>query len=169
MLNEKQELDPISEYIFAYNGSKLLEAKYKKAKKKLEGAKQRLLAHMDNIGTETVKRNGVSISATKRNWGKVVDFAELVKWISEQDEPRSQFMEEVFIKGSSEDPRGIHMMLKDAQLASIELGLPLSECLPSGLEMSTTDVLTVHNVKVAVEKVSPKNKREQLQQELGDF
>lgn len=164
-----QKLDPISEYIFAYNGSKLLEAKHKKAKKKLEGAKQRLLAHMDNIGTETVKRNGVSISATKRNWGKVDDFAKLVEWISKQDEPRSQFMEEVFIKGSSKDQRGIHMMLKDAQLASIELGLPLSECLPDGLLMSTTDVLTVRNSKVAVEKSPSKNKVEQLQQELEDF
>jgi len=164
----EQELDPIAEYIFAYNGAKLLEVKHKKAKKKLEGAKERLLAHMDNIDTDTVKRNGVSVSKSKRNWGKVTDFTELVEWISKQDEPRSQFMEEVFIKGSAKDPRGIHMMLKDAQINSVELGLPLSECLPKGLEMSTTDVLTVRRSK-AGEPLRPSNKVEQLQQELEDF
>lgn len=166
---EQLRLDPIAEYIFAYNGAKLLEAKRKKAKKKLEGAKERLLALMDEMGTETVKRKGITISATKRNWGKVANFTELVEWISKQDEPRSQYMEEVFIKGSVKDQRGIHMMLKDAQINSVELGLPLHECMPDGLQMSTTDVLTVRKSKAAVEKETPKNKKEQLQQELEDF
>lgn len=166
---EDQKSDPIAEYIFAYNGAKLLESRYKKAKKKLEGAKEVLLSHMDSIGTETVKRKGVSISHTKRNWGKVTDFAKLKEWVSKQDEPRSEFMEEVFIKGTKKDPRGLHMMLKDAQINSVELGLPLHECLPDGLEMSTTDVLTVRKSKGAVEKAVPTNKKEQLQQELEDF
>ena len=165
----EEELDAIAGYVIAYNGAKLLEAKHKKAKKKLEGAKDRLLARMEEVGTDTVKRNGVSISRTKRNWGKVDDFAKLAEWVKKQDEPRSQFMEEVFIKGSAKDQRGIHMMLKDAQINSLELGLPLHECLPNGLLMSSTDVLTVKKSKAVEEKKPPKNKAEQLKQELEDF
>lgn len=169
MVKEIVKMDAIEEYIRAYNGNELMKTKAKRASTKLANAKERLIAHMDSVDNDSVKRNGFSMSRSKRNWGKVTDYEKLTKWVEDQDEPRSQYMEEVFIKGSQKDPRGLHMILKDAQLASVELRLPLSECMPKGFSMLTTDVITVRKVKDGVKKLPPKTAVEQLANEMEGF
>ena len=140
--------DAISEYLAAYDAQKQLEADLAALKAATDEKKEVLINQLESMGLRSVGRGDRSISLSKRSFGKVTDFDLLVKWISEQEVPRSEFMQEVIIKGSTRDPRGIHAMIEDAQKASLETGIPISDCLPPGLDLATISVVTVRRSSV---------------------
>ena len=168
--SEVSEPDAVDDYLTAYANKQEITRELDLAKQKLDEAKQNFLTFTDEHNFTTVKREGYTVSRSKRTFGKVVDFDGLVRWVIEQDEPRSQYMEEVFIKGSSKDKRGLHCILEDAKKTSIELGLPIDECLPDGLNMSIIDVVTVRASKSnGNDKKKPATKVGQLEQEMETF
>jgi len=146
--------DKIQEYLEAYDTQKQIEADLAAAKQITNEAKGVLMSLLESMGINKIGRGDRTISLSKRSFGKVVDFDLLVNWISEQDVPRSEYIQEVIIKGSTRDPRGIHAMVEDAQKEALDTGRSISECLPPGLELAVVPVVTVRRSSVRSRKAS---------------
>ena len=140
-------MDAIDTYLSIYAKVKAAESELQAMKQEKAQAKFELILYLESNGFRSVGRNDRSVSHSKRSYGKIIDFNQLRDWVSEQDEPMSEFMEEVFIKGSKKDPRGIHGIVVAAQRESVNTGQPVVDCLPPGLEITTDDVITVRTRK----------------------
>lgn len=161
--------DAIGDYLSAYKAQKAIEADLAKAKKITAGAKDGFIVFMEGNSFTSVKQDGSTITHSKRSFGKIVDFDALEEWVGESDEPRSLYMEEVFIKGSSKNESGIHLMISDAQAMSVKLHAPVRECLPPGLDLSVIDVVTVTSAGANTPRKKPKTAVEKLQQQMEDI
>ena len=158
-------MDIINRYLDAYRKQKDLEAELAAAKQETNAIKEEIVSYFTANNFDTIKRGDSSVNVSWRSFGKVVDFDTLLGWVDRQQEPRSEYLEEVFIKGSKNNPRGIFAMVHDAQVESIESGRPVQECLPPGLEVATVPVVTVRTYN-GVSKSQPKSALDRLDEEV---
>ena len=59
-------------------------------------AKEEVINHLRSQGYTSVKRAGKNIVLQERTYSRVIDFDALSDWVDEQEEPRSEYMKEVF-------------------------------------------------------------------------
>lgn len=136
--------DSIAQYIKCYDVAAAIEARFKAAKRKKEDAKAVLIDYMAGLGTTQLSRAGRTIVHSIRTFGKVTDYDGFIDWVeNSSDEPRSQFLEEVIIRGNSKDPRGLYALVLEAQEKSLSTGVPIQKCFPPGIAYSVTDILTM--------------------------
>jgi hypothetical protein len=136
-------MDILDEYLEAYRKQKSIEAELAAVKQETNALKEQIVAHFTVNNFDTIKRGDSSINVSWRSFGKVTDYQMLLGWVDNQGEPRSEYLEEVFIKGSPKNPKGIFGMVHDAQIEALKTGSTVQECLPPGLEISTVPVVTV--------------------------
>ena len=159
-------MDIIDAYLDAYRRQKSVEAELAAAKQETNALKEQIVAYYVSNNFDTVKRGDSSVNVSWRSFGKVVDYAMLLGWVDKQDEPRSEYLEEVFIKGSPKNPRGIYAMVHDAQVESLESGEPVQDCLPPGLEIAVVPVVTVRTYNGTPKQEQPKSALDRLEEEF---
>lgn len=135
--------DIIDQYLDAYRKQKAIEAELAAAKQETNALKEQIVAYYTSNNFDTIKRGESSVNVSWRSFGKVTDYAMLLGWVDNQNEPRSEYLEEVFVKGSPKNPKGLYGIIHDAQVESLESGRPVQECLPPGLEIAVVPVVTV--------------------------
>jgi len=150
-------MDVIDQYLESYRKQKAIEAELAAAKQVTDALKERIVSFFTSNNFDTIKRGDNSLNVSWRSFGKVVDYNTLLGWVDNQDEPRSEYLEEVFIKGSPKNPRGIFAMIHDAQVKSLESGETVQECLPPGLEIAVVPVVTVRTYNGAANVSKPES------------
>lgn len=91
-------MDAIDKYLDAYDAVKEWEEGLREANKRKANAKDGLLEYMSAQGLSSAGRDGRTVTTTTICYAKVEDFDRLRDWVDAQDEPRSEYMEEVFRK-----------------------------------------------------------------------
>lgn len=91
-------MDEIDEYLKSYDAVRGLESDLREANKRKAKAKDALLEYLSAQGLTSAGREGRTVTTTAICYAKVDDYDMLRDWVDEQDEPRSEYMEEVFRK-----------------------------------------------------------------------
>lgn len=91
-------MDAIDEYLDSYDAVKEIEQVLREANKRKAKAKDALLEYLSAQGLSSAGRDGRTVTTTVICYAKVDDFDLLRDWVDAQDEPRSEWMEEVFRK-----------------------------------------------------------------------
>lgn len=91
-------MDEIGEYLDSYDAVKDLESDLREANKRKSKAKDALLEYLSAQGLSSAGREGRTVTTTAICYAKVEDYDMLRDWVDAQEEPRSEYMEEVFKK-----------------------------------------------------------------------
>lgn len=157
MMENLDDLDPVDAYIAIYNEVQELKAELAALEKRRKEAQDAVVNHIRRQGYTTVKRQDKQVVLSDRTYPKVEDFDALEDWVDKQDEPRSEYMEEVFRKEILGD-----------MIRQVRKKYPGQEAmyLPAGLSFYTKIIVTVR--KVAVPKESDGSAKSRLAEMIGD-
>lgn len=97
-MENPDDLDPVDVYFTIYNEVNGLKAELAALQKRRKEAEAVLIQHVRGQGYSTVKRLDQQVALSDRTYPKVENFDVLEEWVDKQDEPRSEYMEEVFRK-----------------------------------------------------------------------
>ena len=125
--------DPIDSYKLAYDKVAEVKAVLDGEEKRKTAAKLALLSHMESLGLDSIGRDEYSISIHKRIRAQVKDYAYLLEWVMEQDEPMNEYTKIVFRMDVLGD------IIRDAQVKALGSKAEL----PPGLGYGMYDVVTV--------------------------
>jgi len=133
-----QELDPVDNYIRLYNAVKHQKDILAALEKERKEAEAQVIQHVRGQGYITVKRMTKQIVLSDRTYPKVENFDWLEEWVDKQEEPRGEYMEEVFRKD----------VLGDI-VREVRKKFPGQEAqkLPPGLGFYTKTVVSVREIK----------------------
>lgn len=135
---EDEDLDPIDAYIDIYNRVQEVKEKLAALEKMRKEAAVAVINHVRGQGYTTVKRLNKQIVLSDRTYPKVENFDILEEWVDKQDEPRGEYMQEVFRKDViGEIVREVRKKFPGQE----------REKLPPGLSFYTQTVVTVREVK----------------------
>jgi len=158
------EMDEVDRYLATYDEVKELEEELKLAKQRKEATKLQLLAFMEASGFQSVKRDGRTLTTSKSTYAKVIDFVSLRQWVDEQEEPFSTYLDETFKK------RALNELITECQRKALELGLPVEEVYPPGLDSYVIDRVTVRaSAKRRKSEPKPDSALSELDEILEDF
>jgi len=145
------DLDPVDTYIVIYNEVQEVKIELAALEKRRKEAQDAVINHIRGQGYATVKRGEKQIVLSDRTYPKVEDFDVLEEWVDKQEEPRSEYMEEVFKKEVLGD-----------MIRQVRKRYPGSESkyLPPGLSFYTKTIVTVR--KVAAPKESDGSAKSRL-------
>lgn len=131
------ELDPVDNYIRLYNAVQHQKEMLAQLEQERKEAEAQVINHVRGQGYTTVKRLDKQVVLSERTYPKVEDFDMLEGWVDEQDEPRDEYMEEVFRKD----------VLGDI-VREVRKKFPGREAqkLPPGLSFYSKTVVTVRKV-----------------------
>lgn len=134
------ELDPVDEYIRLYNAVQYQKNILAQLEKRRKEAEAEVINHIRGQMYTTVKRLDKQIVLSERTYPKVENYDLLEEWVDKQDEPRSEYMEEVFRR----DVLGDIVKEVRKKYPGQEM-----EKLPPGLSFYQKTIVTVRTIKGA--------------------
>jgi len=129
-----------AEYYYEYQTVEELKAALKQATEMMEMKKQELIDDMDALSVKTIElySGEVRITRSHRTFTKVTDYDGLCHYISDVlNEPLSAYGVFKF------ENKSLQPLVTKARTASLTRNIPLEDALPTGLELSITNIITV--------------------------
>lgn len=133
-----QGVDEVETYRVVYQCMKQEEGILKATKERLDTAKEGLFDYMRSQGVTAVTREGFSYSQSSRVFAKVNDYDAFLDWVTLQDEPHSEYLEQTVKK------KPLTELVKEARISHPGRE---EEVLPDGIGFSMIEIITVREKK----------------------